>query len=390
MNIGDANWQRVILAAAVLVVAIVAYLALDFGRPGGRAANGKESAGAVPVMASEVRRADVPVYLAGLGTVQAFNSVRVITRVDGPIVKIDFTEGQDVRAGDALAEIDPQTFEAALAQTQAVKLRDQAQLDNARLDLARFTRLIADQAATTQQRDTSRALVAQLSASMKADAAQADLAALQLRYTHIVAPIDGRVGMRLVDVGNIVHATDTAGIVTINQVHPIFVAFSLPGATLPDIRTALKDGAIPVTAEDANGHTLATGKLSVIDNQISAVTATISYKAVFDNTNDALWPGQFVDVRMLLRTLKNATVVPVTAVLYGPEGTYAFVVARDHSVAKRAIAVGFANNALAVVTSGLSLGERVVSDGQYRLVAGTVVEILPSPASPKSAYGAAR
>jgi multidrug efflux system membrane fusion protein len=343
----------------------------------------RPAAPAIPVMASKVERLDIPIELTGLGTVQALNSVLVKSRVDGQIVKINFSEGRDVHAGDVLIEIDPAPFAAALEQAQANKLKDQALLENARLDLDRATRLAKTGATSTQQLDTTKSLVAQLDASVKADQATIDSAQVQLNYTHIRAPIDGRAGTRLVDAGNIVRAADTAGVVTINQVHPIFVVFSLPASSLPQIRARLKSGDVDVTAQDSNGLDLATGKLSVIDNAINATTGTINYKAIFDNTEEVLWPGQFVNVRVRLDTLRNVIAVPVTAVQHGPDGPYAFIVGADRKVQKRMVKTGVANKTLAVIEDGLQPGELVVTDGQYRIEAGTIVEVLANaPGAP--------
>jgi multidrug efflux system membrane fusion protein len=343
----------------------------------------RPAAPAIPVMASKVERLDIPIELTGLGTVQALNSVLVKSRVDGQIVKINFSEGRDVHAGDVLIEIDPAPFAAALEQAQANKLKDQALLENARLDLDRATRLAKTGATSTQQLDTTKSLVAQLDASVKADQATIDSAQVQLNYTHIRAPIDGRAGTRLVDAGNIVRAADTAGVVTINQVHPIFVVFSLPASSLPQIRARLKSGDVDVTAQDSNGLDLATGKLSVIDNAINATTGTINYKAIFDNTEEVLWPGQFVNVRVRLDTLRNVIAVPVTAVQHGPDGPNAFIVGADRKVQKRMVKTGVANKTLAVIEDGLQPGDLVVTDGQYRIEAGTIVEVLANaPGAP--------
>jgi multidrug efflux system membrane fusion protein len=307
------------------------------------------------------------------------NSVLVRSRVDGQIMKINFAEGKDVHAGDVLVEIDPAPFEAALAQAQANKLRDQALLDNARLDLDRAVRLAKTGATSTQQLDTARSLVAQLEASVKADQAAIDSAQVQLNYSQIRAPIDGRAGTRLVDAGNIVRATDATGVVTINQVHPIFVDFALPADSLPRIRAGLKKGDVEVTAQDPAGADLATGKLSVIDNQINSTTGTINYKAVFDNAEEVLWPGQFVNVRVQIEVLHDVIAVPVTAVQYGPDGPYAFVVGPDRKAQKRAIKPGVMSKVAAVIDSGLAPGDLVVTDGQYRIEAGSIVEVLDKP-----------
>jgi multidrug efflux system membrane fusion protein len=340
----------------------------------------RAAAPAIPVIASKVERADIPIEITGIGTVQALNSVLVKSRVDGQIVKINFSEGKDVHAGDVLIEIDPAPFEATLAQAQANKLKDQALLENARLDLDRATRLAKTGATSSQQLDTSKSLVAQLDASVNADQATIDSAQVQLNYSRIRAPIDGRAGTRLVDAGNIVRAADLTGVVTINQVHPIFVNFALPSESLPRIRAGLKKGDINVTAQDSNGRDLASGKLSVIDNAINATTATINYKAVFDNTEEVLWPGQFVNVRIQLEILRNVIAVPVTAVQYGPDGAYAFIVGADRKVQKRAIKTGVVNKIAAVIEDGLQPGDMVVTDGQYRIETGSTVEVLAKAA----------
>lgn len=283
--------HRASLAITAIVagaVAIIWFNPMDIRPPQAGAAR---TEAAVPVVAGQVEQINVPVYLTGIGTVQAFNSVVVKARVDGQIVKVDFTEGQDIHAGDVLAEIDPAPFAAALAQAEATRLKDMAQLDNARRDLARASRLAASGNATAQQFDTARSLVAQNEASLKADEAAVDAAQIQLNYTKIRSPIDGRAGMRTLDLGNIVHANDAGGIVTINQIHPISVMFALPAATLPELREAMKKADVSVVAESNDGRRLATGKLAVIDNQINTATATIGYKAVFPNSDDALWPG---------------------------------------------------------------------------------------------------
>ena len=340
----------------------------------------RAAAPAIPVSASKVERADIPIELTGLGTVQALNSVLVKSRVDGQIVKINFSEGKDVHAGDVLVVIDPAPYEAALTQAQANKLKDQALLENARLDLDRATRLAKTGATSTQQLDTAKSLVAQLEASVKSDQATIDSAQVQVNYSHIRAPIDGRAGTRLVDAGNIVRAADLTGVVTINQVHPIFVVFSLPADSLPQIRAKLKNGDVNVTAQDSNGRDLAAGKLSVIDNAINATTGTINYKAIFDNAEEVLWPGQFVNVRVQIEILRNVIAVPVTAVQYGPDGPYAFIVGADRKVQKRSIKTGVVNKTTAVIADGLQPGDLVVTDGQYRIEAGSIVEVLTKTA----------
>jgi len=333
----------------------------------------------VPVSAAPAQRRDVPIYLTGLGTVQAYNSVLVKSRVDGQIVKINFSEGKDVRAGDVLVEIDPRPYEAALNQALANKLKDEAQLDNARLDLDRLTRLVATNAVSKQQADTARALVAQLDATVKADQALIDMARTQLDYTKIHSPIDGRAGTRLIDIGNMIRATDTAGIVTINQLNPIFVNFALPADSLPPVRARTKDGDVPVVAQDSNLVDLATGALTVIDNQVNAATGTVTYKATFANGDEVLWPGQFVNVRVELDIRRDVLAVPVRAVQQGPDGPFVFVVGPGRIVEKRPIKVGLLSKATAIVNTGLQPGELVVTDGQYRIQSGTLVELLANP-----------
>jgi multidrug efflux system membrane fusion protein len=333
---------------------------------------------AIPVITAEVRRSDVPILLTGLGTVQALNSVLIKSRVDGQIKKINFSEGQDVRAGDVLVEIDPEPYQAALNQAQANKLRDEAMLENARLDLTRFTRLAATGAATTQQLDTARAQVKQLEASIQSDQAAIYSAQVQLDYSRIRSPLNGRAGTRLIDAGNMVKATDTAGIVIINQLDPIFVTFPLPSDALPAIRAAMGQGDVKATAQDSDGKTLALGKLAVIDNQINPNTATINFKAVFENAVHALWPGQFVNVRVEVDIRRDVVAVPISVVQQGPSGTFAFTVGPDRIVQKRSIKVGATNKTTAVIDSGLASGERVVTDGQYRIQAGSLVELLDS------------
>jgi multidrug efflux system membrane fusion protein len=306
----------------------------------------------------------------------------VKSRVDGQIIKINFTEGQNVRAGDVLVEIDPSPYEAALAQAQATKLKDQAQLENARLDLERFGRLAATNAVSKQQLDTARAQVAQLEATIKADQAMIDMAQTQLDYSRIRSLINGRVGTKLVDAGNIVRAADTTGIVTINQLNPIHVTFALPADSLPRIKASAQNGEVPVAAQDSDGNDLLSGKLTVIDNLINPATSTINYKATFDNPAEVLWPGQFVNVRVELEVQRNVVAVPVTAVQQGPDGPYAFVVDQSRKVLKRALKVSLLNKTIAVIDNGLQPGDLVVTEGQYRIQAGSIVEVLAEAGQP--------
>jgi multidrug efflux system membrane fusion protein len=332
------------------------------------------------VSASRAQRQDVPIYLIGLGTVQAYNSVVVKSRVDGQIVKINFTEGKDVHAGDVLVEIDPRPYEAALNQAQANKLKDEAQLENARLDHERLSRLVTTNAVSKQQADAARALVAQLEATVKADQAQIDMARTQLDYATIRSPIDGRAGTRLIDIGNIVHATDATGIVIINQINPIYVNFALPADSLHQVRARLKNGDVPVMAQDDNLVNLATGTLAVIDNQVNTATGTVIYKAAFTNGDEVLWPGQFVNVQVEVDVRRDVLALPVRAIQQGPDGPFVFIVASNNVVAKRPVKLGMLGKVTAIVDAGLQQGETVVTDGQYRIQSGTRVNILTSPA----------
>ena len=353
------SWLIVVVMIAALVGGVVG-AARQFGWYSSQASAPRAAPPAVPVRAATVKRQDVPIVLSGLGTVQAFNSVLVKSRVDGQIIKFNFTEGQNVRAGDVLVEIDAAPFEATLAQAQATKLKDEAQLENARLDLERFNRLATTNAVSKQQIDTARALVAQLEATVKADQAMIDMAQTQLNYTRIRSPIDGRAGSRVIDAGNFVRgANDAAGIVTINQLNPINVTFALPADTLPRIKNSAQNGDVPVVAQDSNGNDLMSGKLTVIDNLINPATASINYKATFDNSAEVLWPGQFVNVRVELE-----------------------VVGENRRVQKRALKVGVLTKTVAIIEDGLQPGDMVVTEGQYRIQAGTVVDVLSDATKP--------
>ncbi|UVK51521.1 efflux RND transporter periplasmic adaptor subunit [Mesorhizobium sp. AR02] len=330
---------------------------------------------AIPVVADVARRGDVPVSLVGLGSVAPLRSVTVTSRIDGQLIKLDFADGQDVHAGDLLAEIDPEPLQAALAQTQATKVRDDVSLANARLDLARAQTLTTKGVGSTQALDTAKAAVAQLEATGKVDQAAIDIAQIQLRFTQIRSPLDGRAGIHMVDAGAIVRASDTGGIVRITQIHPIAVDFSLPSDALPRIQTVMKAGNAPVVAQDNGGQQLATGSLSVVDNQINSATATIRIRAVFDNADDLLWPGQFVNVRVQVELQRGVVTVPVTAIVRGPDGTYAFVVGKDRHIIKRPVTVAYSNAELAVVGEGVQPGDTIVTDGQYRIQEGDLVDV---------------
>src|SRR5712672_1802916 len=327
---------------------------------------------AVPVTVAPVTKADFPVYLGGLGTVQGFNTVLVRTRVDGQIDKIAFKEGQLVNQGDLLVEIDPRPYQATLDQAKAKKAQDEANLANANLDLQRYTKL--GEFATRQQTDTQRSTVAQLTAQIAADEAAISNAQTQLDYTQVKAPIAGVAGLRQVDIGNIVNASTQTGIVTIAQIEPIAVIFTAPEEQLPDIRAALATAPPKVIAMSTDGkRLLSTGTLALINNQVDTSSGTIRLKAVFDNKDHALWPGQSVSTRLLVTTLKDATVVPDDAVQHGADGLYAYSVNSENKAELRKIKVTQSLDGRSVVDEGLSPGQQVITAGQYKVQPGTLV-----------------
>jgi multidrug efflux system membrane fusion protein len=328
----------------------------------------------VPVQVTTTKRADVPVTLRNIGAVQAFQSVLIRARVDGTLDRVMFAEGQDVKAGDVIAQIDPRPYAAALAQAAAKKAADEASLANAQRDLVRYSSLANSSFASRQQVDTQNAMVAQLQANIKGDDAAIDAARLNLQFTSITSPIDGRTGLRLVDPGNLIHATDTTGIVTITQIHPISVIFTLPQDTLPQIQTAMSMGKLPVLAYTADDKTmLGTGELLTTDNTIDQSTGTIRLKAVFQNQESRLWPGQFINVRLTLGTLKNALTVPSVAVQRGPSGLFVYVIKPDSTAAVQPVDVTQDDGQIAVIGKGLDDDVQVVTGGQSRLQNGTRV-----------------
>jgi len=327
---------------------------------------------AVPVTIAPVEKADFPVYLSGLGTVQGFNTVQVRTRVDGEITQIVFKEGQFVKEGDLLAQIDPRPFQATLDAAKAKKVQDEATLNNAKLDLARSTKL--GEFATRQTVDTQNANVAQLTAQIAGDQAAIDNAQTQLDYTSIRAPIAGVTGIRMVDVGNIVTAAAQTAIVSIAQVEPISVIFTAPEQQLPAIAAAMKRGPLKVIAYTTDGRKqLSEGMLALINNQVDSTSGTIRLKATFDNKDHALWPGLSVSTRLLIETVKDATVVPEDAVQHGPDGLFAFAVGEGNKAVVRPIKVRETGNGKSLIDSGLAPGEEVVTRGQYRVQAGSLL-----------------
>ncbi len=367
------------LVAAVLCVAGVVWLVKYRQAEANAKASARGRADmAIPVVGGKVTRKDVAIYLDGLGTAQAYNTVTVKTRVDGQLVRVAFTEGQDVHPGDLLAQIDPLPYKAALEQAQAKKKQDEAQLANARLDLQRDQDLVKDKIVTEQALATQQALVDQLAATVQADQAGIDSAQVQLDYTTISSPLEGRCGVRLVDQGNIVHATDTNGLVVITQLRPIFVVFTLPEQDVGIISRKMAQGPVTTLAMDRDNKTvLDTGKLAVIDNQIDSTTGTIKLKAAFPNQDLRLCPGQFVNPRVLIETT-NGLVVPESVIQRGPEGEYVFTIARQETNARvklTPVTVGRMQDGWALIADGLTNGQEVVVDGQYRLEDGSKVSV---------------
>ncbi len=343
----------------------------------------------IAVDSAPATRADVPLYAEGLGSVQAFYTVTITPRVDGQLMKVGFVEGQTVKKGDLLAQIDPRPYQAALDQAVATRDKDQAQLENAKRDLERYEMLAPQDLASKQTVDTQRALVTQTAAQIKSDQAAVDNAQTQLDYTTITSPIDGRTGIRLVDPGNNVHATDTTGIVMVTQLQPISVIFTMPEDGLPAMSEAMARGTVTVAALSRDGKTeLDRGTVSLIDNQIDPTTGTVRLKAVFPNMRNTLWPGEFVNARVLLQTQQHALTIPASALQRGPNGVFAYVVRADSTVEVRPLKIADDNADAVVVDSGLKEGEQVVTSNQYRLQPDAKVSTA-KPASPAAAAATA-
>lgn len=375
--------KTLILLPSFAVVAVVGYWILypKAGRSAPAAATP-----AVPVIAGAATQRDLPIWLTGVGAVQPLAAVNVRVRVDGQLMRLGFDEGQEVKAGDVLAEIDPRPFQALLRQAEANQAKDEASLRNSRTDLGRNTRLAGMGAGTAQQVDALQAQVGAQQATILADAAQVDTAKLNLEFATVRAPIDGRVGARQVDAGSVVHATDANGLVTVTQMQPIAVQFSLSQDMLPEILAAQAKGPLDVAvdARDGSRH-LADGKLSFIDSQVDPQSGQIRLKAIFANTNRALWPGAFISARLLLRTDHGALALPSRAILRGQKGEYVYVVKADSTVEVRDLKTGPSVDGYTAVLSGLQSGEKVVFDGQYRLRGGTLVAAKPDTAAVASA-----
>src|SRR6516225_314879 len=340
----------------------------------------------VPVSVAAVTRRDIPIYLSGLGNVQAFFTVGIHSQVDGKMQEVLFTEGQHVEKGDLLARIDPRLFQAALDQSKAKRMQDIALLGAAEKDLARSKTLVVQNVATQQLVDQQQARVDQLKASIAADEAAIETAQTQVDYTAIKSPSDGRIGVRLVDPGNLVHAADARSIATVVLTQPAAVMFTLPMQVLDDLRDAMARGAVEVTAFDQNNRRLlSTGTLLLIDNIIDQATATLRLKAMFANTDERLWPGEFVNARVLLETRKNVIAVPTTVVQRGAKGLFAWVVGDDDKAVPRNIELGPVSGDLTVITAGINDGDRVVTDGQYKLQVNAPVAIITAPKTAENA-----
>ncbi len=337
---------------------------------------------AVPVVAGVAKAGPVPIYLRGVGTVIAFNNVVVRSQITGPLIKVSFQQGQTVHKGDLLAEIDPRPYQAQLDQAIANRDRDQAQGENAKANLDRYVPLQAKGFATGQLVDTQKAQVAQLEATLKADEAIIENARVSLSYTRLTAPIDGVTGIRQIDEGNIIHPTDTNGLVDLTQIQPISLIFTLPETTFVEIQQEMAKGPVKVFAYSQDDKTrLDEGDLLLIDNQINQTTGTIRLRATFPNAKRLLWPGELVNARLLLRTEPEGLTIAAGAVQQGPSGTYVYVVGSDQKVALRTVHVGQISEGQALIDSGLKAGETVVVDGQYRLQPGTLVRELHGKAA---------
>lgn len=386
-------WVWVVVLILLAIAAIVGYRRHENAVA---AAKSKEQSAqtAISVGVTSVQKRDVPYYLTGLGLVTAFNTVTVHTRVDGEIMKVYFREGQFVRTGDLLAEIDPRPYEVTLAQAQGQLAKDTASQKDAQVDLSRYQTLWQEGVIARQQVDTQQATVGQFDGAIQSDQAQISSAKLQLTYCRITSPIDGRVGLRLVDPGNIVHAADTNGMLVITQVHPIAVIFTMPEDALGQVVSQMKKGQLSVQAYSRDDKTkLAEGKLLTIDNQIDQTTGTIKLKSQFDNPDLLLWPNEFVNARLFLSERKNALVIPSAAIQTGAQGSFVYLVGNDNKAEVRPIQVDFAEGNISVIRQGLTEGDQIVVDGAEKLQSGAAVtphksSVLPNPnANPNAGAG---
>ena len=370
---------RIVIILAFILLIVIGATAVRYTKKTPQNSQGPAPSAAsrgVPVLAEPVATRDVPVYLRGLGSVSAFNTVTVKARVDGQITKINFREGQEVKQGDLLVQIDPRPYDVQLHTAEANLAKDEATLADAKLNLARYTELWKDGVISQQQYNTQQSLVGQIQGSIGADQAAIENAKLQLVYSRITSPIGGRIGLRMVDVGNIVHATDQNGLVVITQLHPIAVLFTLPEDYIQQVLQHMRKGQLEVDAYTRDDRTkLASGKLLTLNNEIDPTTGTNKFKAVFQNEDRVLWPNQFVNIRLLLETRQNAITVPAAAIQRGNQGTFAYVVKPDNTVEPRVVKVGVTEGSLASIESGLQPGELVVTDGQDKLQPGAKVEV---------------
>ena len=388
MSGGKRVWWVALVVVAVAAGGALYWYRLGTGGDAGTAARGPGRA-AVPVTVAIAARQNLPIYLSGLGTVQAALSVGIHSQVDGKLQEVLFTEGQHVKKGDVLAKIDPRLFQAALDQAKAKKAQDEAQLVAAQKDLVRFKALLLRSAQTEQNVDLQQAKVDQLTASLDADAAAIESAQTQLDYTTIRAPSDGRVGVRQVDPGNLVRASDPGSIASLVLARPAAVMFTLPARTLDDVRRAMAAGEIEVAAFDQDNRIqLGTGKLLLVDNAIDQATSTIRLKAMFPNEDERLWPGEFVNARLLLETRRDVIAVPAAAIQRGPQGLFVWVVTPENTAAARRIETGPATGGVTIVSSGLNDGDRVVTDGQYKLQNNAPVTVNAPQARAASALSA--
>jgi multidrug efflux system membrane fusion protein len=399
----EGNRRRWIWVVAVLVVVALGVWYFrskdtEAGSSAGAGAAGRDGRGqgqgfgaqTVPVVVATAQRGDLPVFYDGLGTVTAFNTVTVRSRVDGQIVKINFTEGQTVHQGDALVEIDPRPYQVQLEQAEGQLAKDQAQLRDVQVDYGRYQLLFKEGVIPKQQVDSQEAQVGQFAGAIRADQASIDSAKLQITYSHIIAPITGRVGLRLVDMGNIVHATDVNGLLVITQLQPIAVIFSLPQDQLSQVMSKLQGKQLLVEAYDRDDvRKIATGKLLTIDNQIDTTTGTYKLKSVFDNGKNDLFPNQFVNIHLLVDTKRNVTIVPSTAIQRGPQGTYVYLMQKDSSVKIRPVTVALTSGNSVGIGAGLQPGDSVVVDGQDKLQDGSRIEARSPAGGSTNAAGQA-
>jgi membrane fusion protein, multidrug efflux system len=383
------RWVLFVALAAIFVGSYVGWHYFVTTKAADTAVNSKtiggrgDSSAPIPVTVVRVQKTDFPVYLNGLGTVQPYDTVTVRSRVDGQIIKVAFRQGQMVKEGDTLVQIDPRPYQAALDQVVSKKEQDEANLKNAKLNLDRYISLAQKDYASKQQVDTQQATVDQLAAQIRGDQAAVENAQTQLSYTTIKAPLSGRTGFRLIDPGNIVHASDQSGIVTIVQLQPISVVFTAPEEEVPQINKALEKAAVPVKALSSDGiKTLSEGRLAFVNNEVDQASGTIRMKATFGNKDNVLWPGLSVSTRLLVDTLNQVATVPDNAVQRGPNGLYAFVIGDDNKADVQAIKVSQSGDGVSVIEEGLTPGQKVVVAGQYRLQVGSLTQ--PHEASTSS------